>query len=39
MEQRSGVANGYALIAGFLHYKLLTVICLAGWLSPFNLVP
>ena len=31
MEQRSGVPNGYALIAGFLRYKLLPVICLAGY--------
>ena len=39
MEQRSGVPNGYALITGFLRYKLLPVIYHPGWLSPFNFVP
>ena len=38
MEQRSGVPNGYALITGFLRYKLLPVIYHTGWLPPFNFV-
>ena len=36
MEQ---LPNGYALITGFLRYKLLPVIYHPGWLSPFNFVP